>query len=80
MRFQQAMTVSSGALANPLPKYKNAVAVRSVMLEDSLRASGYLASGTPKFHVDAEIIWPTGHVQKLPGLKTGRVVEVNETQ
>ena len=64
------MTVSSGALANPLPKYKNAVAVRSVIkkkkkkkkggekrkgLEDSLRASGYLASGTPKFHVDAEI-------------------------
>lgn len=73
---QQAMTVSAGAIANPLPKYKNAVAVRSVMggaamnvltmpgvpneplkaaLEDSLRASGYLASGTPKFHIDAEI-------------------------
>ena len=26
-----------------------------VALEDSLRASGYLASGTPKFHVDVEI-------------------------
>jgi hypothetical protein len=72
----QAMTVSAGAIANPLPKYKNAVVVRSVIggaamnvltmpgvpneplkaaLEDSLRASGYLASGTPKFHVDAEI-------------------------
>ena len=73
---QQAMTVSASAITNPLPKYRNAVAVRSVTggapmdaltrpgvpneplkaaLEDSLRASGYLASGAPKFQVDAEI-------------------------
>ena len=72
----QAMTVSVSAVANPLPKYRNAVSVRSVTggapmdaltrpgvpneplkaaLEESLRASGYLASGTPKFQVDAEI-------------------------
>ena len=69
---QQAMTVSASAVANPSPKYKNAVVVRSVTggapmdaltrpgvpnepLEDSLRASGYLASGAPKYQVDAEI-------------------------
>lgn len=27
---QQAMTVASGAVANPVPKYRNAIAVRSV--------------------------------------------------
>jgi hypothetical protein len=73
---QQAMTVSSGTITSQQPKYKNAVAVRSVTggaamnvltqpgvpneplkaaLEDSLRANGYLASGTPKFYVDADI-------------------------
>lgn len=73
---QQAMTVSAGTIANPLPKYKNAVAVRSVTggqamnvmtvpgvtneplkaaLESSLAANGYLASGTPKYFIDAEI-------------------------
>ena len=73
---QQAMTVSAGTIANPLPKYKNAVAVRSVTggqamnimtvpgvtdeplkaaLESSLAANGYLASGAPKYYVDAEI-------------------------
>ena len=73
---QQAMTVNSGTIASQQPKYKNAVAVRSVTggaamnvltqlgvpneplkaaLEDSLRANGYLSSGTPKFYVDAEI-------------------------
>jgi len=73
---QQAMTVGTHAIANPSPKYRNAVAVRSVTggapmnvltmpgvpndplkaaLEESLRANGYLASGAPKFHVDAEI-------------------------
>jgi hypothetical protein len=71
----QAMTVVGVTNANP--KYRNAIAVRSVSggaamnvltmpgvpneplktaLENSLAASGYLArSGTPKFHVDAEI-------------------------
>ena len=70
------MTVSAGTIANPLPKYKNAVAVRSVTggqamnvmtvpgvtneplkaaLESSLAANGYLASGTPKYFIDAEI-------------------------
>jgi hypothetical protein len=73
---QQAMTVSTDAVANPSPKYRNAVAVRSVTggaamnlltmpgvtneplkaaLEDSLRVNGFLAAGTPKFYVDAEI-------------------------
>jgi hypothetical protein len=73
---QQAMTVSTNAVANSSPKYRNAVAVRSVTggaamnlltmpgvtneplkaaLEDSLRVNGYLAAGTPKFYVDAEI-------------------------
>src|SRR5262245_44598577 len=72
---QQAMTVP-GTIANPSPKYRNAVVVRSVTggaamnlltmpgvtdeplkaaLEDSLRVNGYLAAGTPKFYVDAEI-------------------------
>jgi len=73
---QQAMTVSSGALVNPQPKYKDAMAVRTVSggaamdvftrpgvqeaplkaaLEESLRANGYLASGTPRYFVDAQI-------------------------
>jgi hypothetical protein len=71
------MTVSSGAVANPVAKYRNAIAVRSVSggqmmnaltvpgvanepfkaaLESTLSYNGYLAqSGTPKFHLDAEI-------------------------
>jgi hypothetical protein len=52
---QQAMTVASGAVANPSPKYRNAIAVRAA-LEGTLAANGYLAqSGTPKFYLDAEI-------------------------
>jgi len=73
---QQAMTVSTDTIPTPSPKYRNAIAVRSVTggaamnlltmpgvtneplkaaLEDSLRISGYLAAGSPKFYVDAEI-------------------------
>jgi hypothetical protein len=71
------MTVGSAAIANPNPKYRNAIAVRAVgggrlmdmrtvpgvanepfkaALEATLLANGYLAaSGTAKFHLDAEI-------------------------
>ena len=73
---QEAMTVSAGTIGNPSPKYRNAIAVRTVSggaamnvltqpgvsneplkaaLEDSLRANGYLASGTPRYYVDAEV-------------------------
>ena len=74
----QAMTVDTGAVVTANPKYRNAIAVRSVTggqvmnaltvmgvanepfkaaLEGSLAANGYLVqSGSPKFHVDAQIL------------------------
>ncbi|MBX9846067.1 MAG: hypothetical protein K2Z80_30110 [Xanthobacteraceae bacterium] len=91
---QQAMTVSAGTIANPLPKYKNAVAVRSVTggqamnvmtvpgvtneplkaaLESSLAANGYLASGAPKYFIDAEI---KNLEQPLMGLDLDVVADV----
>jgi hypothetical protein len=78
-KYRSAMTVrnvTGGAAMNVLTMPGVQDAPLKAALEDSLRANGYLAAGTPKYFIDAQI---NNLQQPLIGLEYDVVADVTYT-